>query len=630
MYLRFGLFFSLIFSLFANVCMSQTGPGGVGNSTTNEIWLPVEGNCFTDAGITLGVNTSNIQQWNDVSGNANNAIQTNNSFKPNLNTNALNGFSTLTFNGSTDRILSSGVTSNNQVTIFVVVQFNNLTNNNDGIIQAGPTGTAFSTTTSNKSIGMWINTSNGRIWGRGIQSNNSQRNISQTTILSTGQFYIITQDFNGTSINQYVDGTAAGTVTYNNTLKSWSDFGIGRQANESLDGDLAEMIVHRVSLNSAERIITENYLSAKYGLSLSANDIYNEDNVGNGNYDFEVAGIGRVDASNIHNDAQGTGMVRVLNPTGLQDDEFLIWGHDNGLAQAQEYTDVPAGVQARFVRVWRVSEANSSGSGVNVGNIDMRWDLSNLGAITASDLRLLIDTDNDGVFADETPIGGATSLGGNIYQFANVPGGATGIRNNRRFTIATADVSETPLPIDLLSFDVNVNGNKIDLSWITASEINNDYFTVQKSKNGVDWEDVLTVNGAGNSSQTIHYFDSDYSPYSGLSYYRLKQTDFDGKTSYSSIVPVKYMLDNTGNISLFPNPIEGGETLQISFKDIKEEEVLVVLRDIAGKEFYSKLVLEIEDEKLVGLPIDKVIPKGIYIVTATSENQIYNQKLIVK
>ncbi|MBL4592600.1 MAG: T9SS type A sorting domain-containing protein [Flavobacteriales bacterium] len=535
---------------------AQTGPGGVGNLTTNEIWLPVEGNCYTDAGVTLGGNSSNIQQWNDISGNTNNAIQTTSVNKPNLNTNALNGFSTLTFNGTSDRVLSSGVNTNSQVTIFVVVQFNVINAGNPGIIQASPAGIPFSL--SLKSIGMWVEGSTGMIWGRGIQTDNSIRNIAKTTALTTGQFYVITQDYNGTLIEQYIDGTlAAGTTTYNNTLKDWSDFGIGRQGGESLDGDLSEIIVHRVSLNLAERIITENYLAAKYGLSLSSNDLYNEDNVANGNYDYEVAGIGQASDGSNHTDAQGTGIVRINNPSNLDDDEFLIWGHDNGAKQATETTDVPVGVQARFDRVWRASEVNTSLTAVDVGNIDIRWDLTGLGSVTLSDLRLLIDTDNDGVFTDETigtggVILGATLIGGNIYQFT----GVSAIANNLRFTLGTINTSQTPLPIELINFTVSpLNSKYAQLDWQTASEINNDYFTIERSQNGIDWESIKTINGAGNSSVLLNYSAIDYGPYTGTSYYRLKQTDFNGHFTYSNVEVINF--EGIEIINIFPNPNNG-------------------------------------------------------------------------
>ena len=94
-----------------------------------------------------------------------------------------------------------------------------------------------------------------------------------------------------------------------------------------------------------------------------------------------------------------------------------------------------------------------------------------------------------------------------------------------------------------------MNNNQVNLAWTTASETNNDYFTIQKSKDAQIFEDVFVVDGAGNSSTIINYFDIDKSPYTGISYYRLKQTDFDGHVSYSNIVPIEY--NPNGESSIF-------------------------------------------------------------------------------
>jgi hypothetical protein len=107
--------------------------------------------------------------------------------------------------------------------------------------------------------------------------------------------------------------------------------------------------------------VVQNYLAAKYGVSLVANDLYRQDDVANGDYDYEVAGIGRVDASNQHLDAKGTGLVRINAADDLDDSEFLFWGHDNDELRATN-TDVPIGVLRRLERVWRVSELNQSGA----------------------------------------------------------------------------------------------------------------------------------------------------------------------------------------------------------------------------------------------------------------------------
>ena len=191
-------------------------------------------------------------------------------------------------------------------------------------------------------------------------------------------------------------------------------------------------------------------------------------------------------------------------------------------------------------------------------------------------------------------------------------------------------VGINPLPIELISFNANANGDRVDLKWSTSAEINNDYFTVERSIDGKKWEEILTRAGSGNSSQIQEYYDVDYEPLEGLSYYRLKQTDYDGEYSYSNIVPVRFYSNGNGTLSIFPNPVNSGNELALAFNGVEEEEVLLVIRDVTGREFFSKVIVNIIDGNLVGLPIESVIPSGIYLITATSENQIYSQKLIVK
>lgn len=187
------------------------------------------------------------------------------------------------------------------------------------------------------------------------------------------------------------------------------------------------------------------------------------------------------------------------------------------------------------------------------------------------------------------------------------------------------------LPIELISFIVNVNEDRVEIKWITASEVNNDYFTIEKSSNGKKWEQVSIVKGAGNSNQIVEYFESDYSPIKGISYYRLKQTDFNGAYSYSSVVPVKYVKNNNEpSISLFPSPVNRGKEVKIMFNDIFEEKILVVLRDVKGQDYYSKVILNVEDGVLTAIPIDSSLKSGVYLVTASSENQIYSKKILVK
>ena len=119
------------------------------------------------------------------------------------------------------------------------------------------------------------------------------------------------------------------------------------------------------------------------------------------------------------------------------------------------------------------------------------------------------------------------------------------------------------LPIGLLSFSAEKNKSTVDIKWNTASEINNDYFTVERSKDAIHFSTLVNVPGSGNSNSEKNYAAKDNSPYNGISYYRLKQTDFDGKFEYSDIVAVDFLTDEYG-ISIYPNPSTNELTIEIS------------------------------------------------------------------
>ena len=112
--------------------------------------------------------------------------------------------------------------------------------------------------------------------------------------------------------------------------------------------------------------------------------------------------------------------------------------------------------------------------------------------------------------------------------------------------------STGPLPIELLFFKALVaNENQVLCKWSTATEINNDYFTVEKTQDGINYEFVTNVTGAGNSNTTLNYSIIDPSPYLGISYYRLKQIDFNGQYTYSQLEPIN--LNTIEIINIYPN-----------------------------------------------------------------------------
>ena len=113
------------------------------------------------------------------------------------------------------------------------------------------------------------------------------------------------------------------------------------------------------------------------------------------------------------------------------------------------------------------------------------------------------------------------------------------------------------LPVELAGFDASVlNPHAVKIDWTTDLETNNNYFQVEHSRDGLDWETAKTVKGAGNSNLPTHYSTIDSFPFAGLSYYRLKQVDLDGKARYSTEVAVTLASDPVParTVKAYPNP----------------------------------------------------------------------------
>jgi biopolymer transport protein ExbB len=106
-----------------------------------------------------------------------------------------------------------------------------------------------------------------------------------------------------------------------------------------------------------------------------------------------------------------------------------------------------------------------------------------------------------------------------------------------------------PLPVELSFFGANVDGQAIELNWTTLSELNNNYFTIERSSDGYSWDSLASVDGAGTSVEKLNYYYVDHWPYGGQSYYRLRQTDYDGQMTYSNVVSVN--VEQPGSLNIF-------------------------------------------------------------------------------
>jgi hypothetical protein len=183
-----------------------------------------------------------------------------------------------------------------------------------------------------------------------------------------------------------------------------------------------------------------------------------------------------------------------------------------------------------------------------------------------------------------------------------------------------------PLPVELISFNAEVVPQGVELRWSTASEINNDYFTIERSTDAIHFENLLQKDGAGNSSQVLHYSALDKNPFQGISYYRLRQTDFDGTSSWSDAVSV--FIGGSDNVTIFPNPASDVVRI-IFFGNMPEAYNSIELTDVLGKSVMSESILLSENDRTKILNTAN-LDKGIYLIHITNgSGTSIAQKIII-
>lgn len=135
------------------------------------------------------------------------------------------------------------------------------------------------------------------------------------------------------------------------------------------------------------------------------------------------------------------------------------------------------------------------------------------------------------------------------------------------------------LPIKLISFNATRQNNQAQLTFSTATEENNNFFSIERSGNGTDFRTIGKVNGAGTTTSIQNYTFTDETPLSGINYYRLKQVDFDGQFSYSPVVNVVF--DNKSGIRLAPTPVQ--DQLRVELEEMFQDDAQWQLYDFAGR-----------------------------------------------
>ena len=218
-------------------------------------------------------------------------------------------------------------------------------------------------------------------------------------------------------------------------------------------------------------------------------------------------------------------------------------------------------------------------------------------------------TGDGGFRGARIPILGVTINGGNGIA----PGGGGGGKANQGIsgTGAAGQVVVTVnviLPIDLLSFEATVVEDGVALDWVTLTEENNDYMAVERSLDGRVFQEIGRIKGKGTSYERQSYHFLDRLPATGLNYYRLRQVDYDGTTTYHKIVSAK--IESTGRslaVMAFPNPAR--DQLNVRWTAEREGTALLQVFDMAGRRHVHREAAAVE--ATLEVPLND-LPAGSY------------------
>ena len=314
---------------------------------------------------------------------------------------------------------------------------------------------------------------------------------------------------------------------------------------------------------------------------------------------------------------------------------------DNGVPASGDIINIPAGITVIVNSV--VNLRGGATTIINVSGEISFDDPNDLIDLTFAAIRLntgdgdAINVLSGGTITANDLIGGVIGFGTNpllLYSpFISVSALGT-LTSGGSFTPGPITgplvVSNGVLPIVLIAFDATVESQSVVLTWATASEESNDYFTVERSTDGEQFESVKDIKGKGTSLQETQYSTLDPSPIIGRSYYRLRQTDFDGTHSFSNVVRVDFEPDIRPRLVVYPNPVEG-PTLNVRVEGAKpNQDVTIVLYSAQGKALVSKnyktdLSGKVRDEWKAG----SVMAAGSYVIKA-GPTRALTQKLVVR
>jgi hypothetical protein len=186
--------------------------------------------------------------------------------------------------------------------------------------------------------------------------------------------------------------------------------------------------------------------------------------------------------------------------------------------------------------------------------------------------------------------------------------------------------SQSTLPVSFGDVAVKKAGANAEVSWTTLSEFNNSHFIVERSTDAVSFKTVGTVAGKGNSSFTQNYSFTDVAVSGTVIYYRIKQVDVDGASSYSKTVALRSGSARINNYTVYPNPFVSNIKVQIDAKE--KEDVMIRINNLTGQTLITKRVTVQAGNNIVVFDNLQQLQNGLYMIEVIAKDGKHTQKLI--
>jgi hypothetical protein len=301
------------------------GPGGVGDETSLSFWLKADENTFDNGNIPVSENGQQVEQWRDVVNNEYVAMQTTDSRKPELWTaeNGINGNPALKFDGDNDWLSLEQVVPGRSISGYMMVEGDSIEWNDHGWF-------ASSREPNGYLMHPWKSSSQYSVEMYDLDDNSSGSPIYYIGDASAPHIYGF--------IYQQEDLFQAFQTIFDDKVYDFNGIDVGLRDNTTpIDirigwdyeqrygaGKIAEHFIYNRKLYNTHHILVANYMSAKYAVDLGLLSRYHHPN-----QHLNVFGIGRTTEYDYHTDAQGRGIIRFSNPSDLDNEEYLLCGHDN-------------------------------------------------------------------------------------------------------------------------------------------------------------------------------------------------------------------------------------------------------------------------------------------------------------